>query len=79
MQDLAHRKEKNPEEARRVEVPLRRCGTGISHVGPRHPIEEDIVVRRIGAYSRASVTRANGLRTPELSLSMCHSQESVDR
>ena len=34
--------------------------------------------RRTGAYRRVSVTRANGLRTPELSLSMCHCQESFD-
>ena len=30
-------------------------------------------------YRRVSVTRANGLRTPELSLSMCHCHESFAR
>ena len=30
------------------------------------------------AYRRVRVTRANGLRTPELSLSRCHCQESLD-
>jgi len=31
------------------------------------------------AYRRVRVTRANGVRTPELSLSMCHCQESFAR
>ena len=33
----------------------------------------------VGSYCRVSVTRANGRRTPALSLSMCHCQESVAR
>jgi hypothetical protein len=30
-------------------------------------------------HGRVSVTRAKGRRTPELSLSMCHCHESLDR
>ncbi len=40
-----------------------------------------LLLRRTGSatYRRVRVTRANGLRTPELSLSICHCQESFAR
>ena len=46
-----------------------------------HEIElQDHTIRCRAAYRRrVRVTRANGLRTPELSLSMCHCQESFTR
>src|SRR5207253_9392925 len=46
------------------------------HCGASYSLTRDEGMRR---YGRVSVTRANCRRTPALSLSMCHCQESVAR